>query len=174
MAARPAGAAAAAAAHAAAAGHPAAKHAPGRGAPSAGITTAGATTAGATTTGGPTGAPGDRPFKDFAETLTSEFQAVGDQSQGMHDDPRQAYQSRKSYLLFIEIIMAVCVIALIVGTVVMFVVSSNSSSITLKSEPATTQSTEASTTSTQAAQVNPNTSHALILEEGDYASASPT
>ncbi|KAH8024775.1 hypothetical protein MRX96_059248 [Rhipicephalus microplus] len=103
------------------------------GATTAGATTAGATTAGATTAGGPT----SKGPKDFADTVTSEIQAVGDQSHGMHDDPRNAYRTRKSYLLFIEIIMAVCVIALIVGTVVMFVVSSNTGTITLKGETET-------------------------------------
>lgn len=106
--------------------------------PSAGGTTAGATTGGATTAGASTaGAQTSKPVKDFADTVTSEIQAVGDQSHGMHDDPRNAYRTRKSYLLFIEIIMAVCVIALIVGTVVMFVVSSNSGTITLKGETET-------------------------------------
>ncbi|KAH6936929.1 hypothetical protein HPB50_024092 [Hyalomma asiaticum] len=90
-----------------------------------------------TTVGATTAGPQSKGYKDFADTVTSEIQAAGDQSQGMHDDPRNAYRTRKTYLLFIEIIMAVCVIALIVGTVVMFVVSSNSGTITLKgdSEP---------------------------------------
>ncbi|KAL1438169.1 hypothetical protein MTO96_048258 [Rhipicephalus appendiculatus] len=110
--------------------NPAAAAAQGSRRPSAAGTTAGATTAGATTGGGLT----SKGAKDFADTVTSEIQAVGDQSHGMHDDPRNAYRTRKSYLLFIEIIMAVCVIALIVGTVVMFVVSSNTGTITLKGE----------------------------------------
>ncbi|KAK8786080.1 hypothetical protein V5799_007550 [Amblyomma americanum] len=97
--------------------------------------TAGATTAGATQAT----EKGTEKNRDFAETLTSEFQAAGDQSQGMHDDPRNAYRARKNYVLFIEIIMAVCVIALIVGTVVMFVVGSNTGVITLQPDAGGTQ-----------------------------------
>lgn len=91
-----------------------------------------ATAGGATTVGATTAT--SKGYKDFADTVTSEIQAIGDQSQGMHDDPRNAYRTRKTYLLVIEIIMAVCVIALIVGTVVMFVVSTNTGTITLKGE----------------------------------------
>lgn len=154
---------------------------PKSGATTAGATTMGATTMGATTVGATTagvtgGSPAEKKLaKDFAETLTSEFQAVGDQSHGMHDDPRQAYQSRKSYVLLIEIIMAVCVIALIVGTVVMFVVSSNSGSITLKSEQTTVQSSDGvSTVHATASSANSSSTPALVVEEGDYASASPS
>lgn len=164
-----------------AAGKPPPPRGAGPSAPRSGATTVGATTAGVTTAGvttaGVTGAsPGDKKLaKDFAETLTSEFQAIGDQSQGMHDDPRQAYQGRKSYVLLIEIIMAVCVIALIVGTVVMFVVSSNSGSITLKSEQTIAQSTDGGSTVPGATGgANDSSSQALVAEEGDYAGAPPS
>ncbi|KAG0414750.1 hypothetical protein HPB47_008079 [Ixodes persulcatus] len=77
-------------------------------------------------------------YHDFADTLTSEIQNVGDQSQGMHDDPKQAYRTKNRVFIVIEIVMAVSVLALVLGTVVMLAVSSGSKPNTLRTEPPTT------------------------------------